>query len=285
MKLTVGDLKKLIEGQPDDAEVLLQAPDGCCGDTFDLDYSDSRSSLEDYDKKPGYVVITVGQIPGFRSCIQAGGSKRADELYWRRNKSYAEMVMAGHQENLQQHIKEYHDAYENHRTRLTKAEWLGFTEEEWKLYLDSSVSLASILKAKKNAAAEKPAEDAVKDVLRSFGLFRMRLRSALGRAGVATNPGWTEQDIAQAVEKLAEKQLVEAPPINTLKLGYLRKQAKEYRAMSASLAKEAAKEGDHEKWDMSRLSMGQAWAFEQMIGYTRGFNHKQFSAALRKGKL
>lgn len=82
MRLTIGDLRKLIEGQPDDAEVVLEMTDGCCGDTLDLDYEESRTSLEDYDKKPGYIVLRTAPLPGYRSCIQSGGTKEADKEYW-----------------------------------------------------------------------------------------------------------------------------------------------------------------------------------------------------------
>lgn len=283
-KFTVGELRKLLEGQPDDAEVLLTMDDGCCGDFMDLTFSDASSSMEGYDKKPGYIAIRARAVPGYSSCIQSGGTKRAAELYWRRNKSYVERTIAGHKENLQEHIKAHAEATKKYESRLSLPEWLGFSNDEWKLYNDSSVTIPQILKAR-HAVTPAEKEDALTECMRQFGQFRRKLRNALGRAGIMSNPGWTEDDISTAVEQLADKRLEEAPPVNKLKLGYLRQQAKEYRGMSTSQAKEAAKESDHEKWDMSRIALGQAWAFEQMIGYTRGLNHRQIGIAARKGKL
>lgn len=220
MKLTVGDLKKLIEGQLDDASVLLQMQDGCCGDTLDLEFSDSTSSLEYQGKQPGYVVLTVEAVPGYRSCRQSRGTKRSDERYWQDPKG----------------------------------------------------------------PKEEGTEQGGAEALRRFKLFRMRIRNALSRSGIMSNHSWTEDDIVKAIEKLGEKHLEKAPPINTLKLNYLRKEARMARQCSETAAKAAAN-GDPDQWDQSRLFLGQAWAFEQMIGYTRGLNHRQIGIATRKGKL
>jgi len=52
---------------------------------------------------------------------------------------------------------------------------------------------------------------------------------------------------------------------------YAREQRTAYRKLSQKLAREAAKEGDHIQWDLSRLALGQSFAFSQVVGYLKGF--------------
>jgi hypothetical protein len=276
MKLTVGDLRKLIEGQPDEAEVLLQMQDGCCGETLDLECADTRSSFQSVSPCAGYVVVEVNAVPGYRSCIQSGGTKMNDERYWRRDKTFVDQILSGTPASLEHEKQEW--ARKN--SKLPLHEYLGFTTEEWTAY-NQGADLGSLLSKRSDL---KKLEEAHK--LKTFKLsaFKLRIRNALGRGGIPFM-GAEEDKLVEAVEKLVEKKILEAPPINTLKLNYLRKEAKLNRDCAKSLRKEAAAESDNEKWNAAIHMEGQAAAFEQMIGYTKGLNHRQIGIAIRKGKL
>jgi len=79
-------LEVLKECDPEQ-EVSFQAADGCCGEYFELQADDFEHQY-DYNKKtkkwdvPGWAVIRFPSLPGYRSCIQSGGTKRADKEYW-----------------------------------------------------------------------------------------------------------------------------------------------------------------------------------------------------------
>jgi hypothetical protein len=66
---------------------------GCCGDVEYMDivkYGDGQlcAGAEDMsnpykkEKKRYYMRVTFHAVPGFRSCIQAGGTVQADKEYW-----------------------------------------------------------------------------------------------------------------------------------------------------------------------------------------------------------
>ena len=74
--MKVKELKELIEGMDDNGEVIVNMTDGCCGDLFMMEVID----LDQFSAK--YAVIYLAAAPGYRSCIQASNTKKADKEYW-----------------------------------------------------------------------------------------------------------------------------------------------------------------------------------------------------------
>jgi hypothetical protein len=75
--MKVSELKQLIAGLKDDAVVSFLMDSGCCGDYEDMEAYDSETYKDES------LVIRLKSLPGYKSCIQAGGTKRSDEEYWR----------------------------------------------------------------------------------------------------------------------------------------------------------------------------------------------------------
>ena len=74
--MKIKELKELIEGMDDDGEVWINMQDGCCGDTMEMKVID----LDQYS--PKFASILLAAVPGYKSCIQAGGTKESDKKYW-----------------------------------------------------------------------------------------------------------------------------------------------------------------------------------------------------------
>lgn len=68
-------------------------------------------------------------------------------------------------------------------------------------------------------------------------------------------------------------------------LEYLRREAKDSHLAAKAAALEAANNGDSEQWDLSRIMLGEAFAYEQMIKYMRGLKEREFQLAKKKGTL
>lgn len=79
--------KELIEAlqkADPESDVCFLIDDGCCGDWIDLNaYDFETMSLE---KHGSWTRISFSALPGYRSCIQSGGTKSADEKYWEKFK-------------------------------------------------------------------------------------------------------------------------------------------------------------------------------------------------------
>jgi len=78
--MKIKELKELIEGLDGDAEVHISMQDGCCGDTLEMEVID----LDQFSSK--FASILLAAAPGYRSCIQASGTKEADKKYWEKIK-------------------------------------------------------------------------------------------------------------------------------------------------------------------------------------------------------
>ena len=87
-KLTIIELYELIKDLSDDSEVMFTLPDGCCGDLFYLENVDA--DIYGTSSSPYLNIHLVDGLPGYRSCIQSGQTKRNDELYWKKVKGEKE---------------------------------------------------------------------------------------------------------------------------------------------------------------------------------------------------
>lgn len=79
MKLKVGELKAQLAGLGDDEEVSILMNSGCCGETETMEIL----TVSGYCLEGLY--IYCNPLPGYRSCIQAGGTIRQDKEYWSKN--------------------------------------------------------------------------------------------------------------------------------------------------------------------------------------------------------
>lgn len=73
------ELLELLSKADPEEKVIFWIDDGCCGDFLELDLYD----VELYDIKPVNAVLRFNALPGYKSCIQSGGTKRADKEYWK----------------------------------------------------------------------------------------------------------------------------------------------------------------------------------------------------------
>ena len=138
---------------------------------------------------------------------------------------------------------------------------------------------------KKEALVTAPcAECTAKDAETHRSLLRLIIAFESAFCVRLTHPCAVD-DMIKVIRNFGDKVLKEAPPSNKLKLDYLRKQAKLNRDCAETAAKEAAQTGDPEQWDGSRLMLGQAMAYEEMVAHMRGLNSGQEGAAKRKGVL
>lgn len=86
--MKIKELKELLNSLPesmDDQEIYSVMSSGCCGDTEDLE----QLEVDYYLPSKGFngmLRLTYSSLPGYRSCIQAGATKRQDEEYWKEKK-------------------------------------------------------------------------------------------------------------------------------------------------------------------------------------------------------
>ncbi len=79
-------LEVLKECDPE-KEVSFLMDDGCCGEIMEMVAYDFEHNAE-YSKEtkrfdvPGWLTIRFHALPGYRSCIQSGGTQKADKEYW-----------------------------------------------------------------------------------------------------------------------------------------------------------------------------------------------------------
>ena len=78
--MKVGELKKELAKLSDDVEVHFLMYSGCCGETETLTLSPGFE-LETYEDTT--LIFYFDSLPGYKSCIQAGGTLRAHEEYWK----------------------------------------------------------------------------------------------------------------------------------------------------------------------------------------------------------
>lgn len=76
--MTKTELIELMKDMPDDASVVFQVVSGCCGDREDMTVIDTDTTY------PKMLVITFDSLPGYRSCIQVGGTKKADDEWMKK---------------------------------------------------------------------------------------------------------------------------------------------------------------------------------------------------------
>lgn len=76
-------------------DASFQMDDGCCGDYIELDdyYFEHTTDYNRVTHKfdvPGWLTIRFKALPGYRSCRQSSGTKRADKEYWDKNEKKVE---------------------------------------------------------------------------------------------------------------------------------------------------------------------------------------------------
>ncbi len=86
--MKIKELRQMLNELPatmDDQDVQFNMRSGCCGDYEELNILDFDAFAPDkfYDK--GMVRFFFDAVPGYQSCIQAGGTKRAHEEYWKKH--------------------------------------------------------------------------------------------------------------------------------------------------------------------------------------------------------
>jgi hypothetical protein len=74
----------MIANMPDDATLSFEMLSGCCGDTEFMDLIDV-DVMEPAKDWSGALRFQFAQLPGYRSCIQAGGTIRSDKEYWEKH--------------------------------------------------------------------------------------------------------------------------------------------------------------------------------------------------------
>ena len=75
--MKIKELLEELEGLDPELDVFVQMSAGCCGDNEDLEIYD----VEGFDKCG--LFIRCAALPGYRSCIQYGGTLEADKKYWK----------------------------------------------------------------------------------------------------------------------------------------------------------------------------------------------------------
>lgn len=82
--MKIKELRELIATMQDDDAVSFEMLSGCCGDYEDLDLVDAWVNDSSYkNRREVYLRIEFAPLPGYRSCIQTGGTKRAHDEYWK----------------------------------------------------------------------------------------------------------------------------------------------------------------------------------------------------------
>ena len=85
-----------------ESEVSFEMSSGCCGDWEDMTCYDVDLMGTDYKGNiPGgyYVRILLESVPGYKSCRQAGDTKRRHEEYWANIKKVNSTPRTGTPEN------------------------------------------------------------------------------------------------------------------------------------------------------------------------------------------
>lgn len=82
VKYTIKDLKKEIENLPDDMEIVFKMQSGCCDDYEYMELSSSDYDDIEYFKPPYFFTFAFKPLAGYKSCIQAGKTLKADKEYW-----------------------------------------------------------------------------------------------------------------------------------------------------------------------------------------------------------
>lgn len=79
--MTIKELKDLIKDSGDTDEIFFYIQDGCCGDTISLELKDQeRFNYKDTNN----ILLTFKYLPGYKTCIQSGGTKREHEEYMKK---------------------------------------------------------------------------------------------------------------------------------------------------------------------------------------------------------
>lgn len=73
------ELIELLKKCDSDEEVTFEMSSGCCGDYEYMDVTDTR--INEYGNSKS-ISITFAPLPGYKSCIQAGGTIQNDRKYW-----------------------------------------------------------------------------------------------------------------------------------------------------------------------------------------------------------
>jgi hypothetical protein len=87
--MKVSELKQAISELADDTDVYFRIASGCCGDYEDLELIELEVNKKTGDGSildQEYCILHFNSLPGYKSCIQAGQTKKADEKYWEDNK-------------------------------------------------------------------------------------------------------------------------------------------------------------------------------------------------------
>jgi hypothetical protein len=78
--MKASELKELLKNTDENSEVFFQIQDGCCGDTISLKIVDSE--VFNYkDGESGDVFVTFKYLPGYKTCIQSGGTQNSHKKY------------------------------------------------------------------------------------------------------------------------------------------------------------------------------------------------------------
>lgn len=80
--MKVKDLLEHLKGLDPEASVIIQMQSGCCGDSETME-------IIHIDVCPDPIqalFIELKPLPGYKSCIQVGSTKRKDEEYWKDDK-------------------------------------------------------------------------------------------------------------------------------------------------------------------------------------------------------
>jgi len=78
--MKLGELKKIIKDLPDESDIYFSIGDGCCGETLPLElkyYSPETFSYKGLNQ----LLFEFQNLPGYRTCIQSGDTRRKDEEY------------------------------------------------------------------------------------------------------------------------------------------------------------------------------------------------------------
>lgn len=80
MKLTAKQLIEELQKIPPETEIWFTMADGCCSDFLELDINFADFEVSKlYGKDHVDARIHFDAVPGYRSCIEAGGTKRLAE--------------------------------------------------------------------------------------------------------------------------------------------------------------------------------------------------------------
>jgi hypothetical protein len=78
--MNIKELRELIDGWPDEGQILFKMVSGCCGDYEDLELCDTRF-YQNETLTNNYIIIDFTSLPGYKTCRQALGTIQADKDY------------------------------------------------------------------------------------------------------------------------------------------------------------------------------------------------------------